>query len=99
MLQNKKNTHCSNTHRSHSFQCETRVFRLYIMKLPLNIMFMMPYSGFIEVFSPLLRPRYYDEMTIRTQLAYRCLTRNTFDRSKKRPFDGRCLNIIVDINK
>ena len=56
-----------------------------------NIMFMMPYSGFIEVFS-------YDMMAIRTQLAYRCLTRNTFDRSKKRPRDGRNLNIFVDVN-
>lgn len=64
-----------------------------------NIMFMMPYSGFIEVFSPISRPRYYDMMAIRTQLAYRCLTRNTFDRSKKRPRDGRNLNIFVDVNK
>ena len=63
-----------------------------------NIMFMMPYSGFIEVFSPISRPRYYDMMAIRTQLAYRCLTRNTFDRSKKRPRDGRNLNIFVDVN-
>ena len=64
-----------------------------------NIMFMMPYSGFIEVFSPIARPRYYDMMAIRTQLAYRCLMRNTFDRSKKRPRDGRNLNIVVDVNK
>lgn len=64
-----------------------------------NIMFMMPHSGFIEFFSPIARPRYYDMMAIKTQLAYRCLTRNTFDRSKKRPRDGRNINIFVDVNK
>lgn len=64
-----------------------------------NIMFMMPYSGFIELFSPISRPRYYDMMAIKTQLIYRSLTRNKFDRTQKLPRDGRNINIFVDIEK
>ena len=64
-----------------------------------NIMFMMPYSGFIEVFSPLLRPRYYELMSNKTKVAYRCLTRSNVDHTKKQPRDKRNPNIIVDVNK
>ena len=64
-----------------------------------NIMFMMPFSGFIELFSPTARLRYYDMMALKTQLHYRCLTKNRADRSKKLPRDGRNINIIVDVDK
>lgn len=63
-----------------------------------NIMFMMPYSGFIEFFSPLLKPRYYDMMAQKTQLAYRSLTGNNIDLSKKPPRDGRNINMYIDVN-
>ena len=63
-----------------------------------NIMFMMLYSGFIEVFSPLLRPRYYELMSNKTKVAYRCLTRSNVDHTKKQPQDKRNPN-IVDVNK
>ena len=64
-----------------------------------NIMFMMPYSGFIEVFSPLLRPRYYELMSNKTKVAYRCLKRSNVDHSKKQPKDKRNPNIFVDVDK
>ena len=64
-----------------------------------NIMFMMPYSGFIEVFSPLIRPQYYELMSKKTQVAYRCLTRSTIDDTKEQPQDRRNANINVDVNK
>ena len=88
------------THRSQILQMRnTDILLGYHGAAFVNIMFMMPHSGFIEFFSPIARPRYYDMMAIKTQLAYRCLTRNTFDRSKKRPRDGRNINIFVDVNK
>ena len=64
-----------------------------------NIMFMMPYPGFIEVFSPLIRHQYYELMSKKTQVAYRCLTRSTVDHTKEQPRDKRNPNIIVDVNK
>ena len=59
---------------------------------------MMLYSGFIEVFSPLLRPRYYELMSNKTKVVYRCLTRSNVDHTKKQPQDKRNPN-IVDVNK
>ena len=63
-----------------------------------KIMYMMPYSGFIEFFTSLLKPRYYDMMAQKTQLVYRSLTGNNIDLSKKPPRDGRNINMFIDVN-
>ena len=63
-----------------------------------KIMYMMPYSGFIEFFTSLLKPRYYDMMAQKTQLVYRSLTGNNIDLSKKPPRDGRNKQLFIDVN-
>ena len=64
-----------------------------------NIMFMMPYSGFIELFSPLAILSYYTNMARRTKLVYRCLMNSTFDPFQEQPDNKRNMNIFVDIDK
>lgn len=64
-----------------------------------NIMFMMPYSGFIELFSPLAILPYYTNMANRAKLIYRCIMNSTFDTSQELPDNKRNMNIYVDIDE
>lgn len=64
-----------------------------------NIMFMMPYSGFIEILSPVVQRPYYRLMSSKTRVQYRSIVKNIVaDFSKKPPLDGRDYNIFVNID-
>ena len=62
-----------------------------------NIMFMRPFSGFLEIFSPVARIGYYENMAKRVQLFYTPITKSKVDRSKPLPKDGRNHNLFVNI--
>ena len=64
-----------------------------------NIMFMMPFSGFIEFKSPAARLMYYTMMARRTQLIYREMWKAKVDFSGKLPRDKRNCNLIADIKE
>ena len=64
-----------------------------------NIMFMMPFSGFIEFKSPGARLMYYTMMARKTQLIYREMWKTKVDFSGKLPRDKRNCNLIADIKE
>ena len=63
-----------------------------------NIMFMRPYSGFVEIFSPVARIGYYESMAKRIQLFYAYFIRSKVDRTYPLPNDKRNYNLILDIS-
>lgn len=88
------------THRSQILQMRnTDILLGYHGAAFVNIMFMMPYSGFIEILSPIVQRPYYMLMSNKTRIVYRSVVNNTVaDFSKKPPLDGRDYNIFVNID-
>ena len=88
------------THRSQVLQMRnTDILLGYHGAAFVNIMFMMPYSGFIEILSPIVQRPYYKLMSAKTRIEYRSIIKNIVaDFSKKPPLDGRDYNIFVNID-
>lgn len=62
-----------------------------------NILFMRPYSGFVEIFSPVARIPYYENMAKRIHLFYAYFVKSQVDRTYPLPQDKRNYNLILDI--